>query len=58
MRKKLAGFFGWAAFWALLILGLCVAFLPYVGVYITYVCLPVGVIGILFWYLFSEKEGE
>lgn len=56
MRKTLANFFGWAAFWAFLILGLCIAFLPYVGVYITYVCLPVGVVGGFLWYLFSEKE--
>ncbi|MBF0752274.1 MULTISPECIES: hypothetical protein [unclassified Pasteurella] len=56
MRKKLASFFGMAAFWAFLILGGCIVFLPYVGVYITYVCLPVGIIGTFFWYLLSEKE--
>lgn len=58
MRKKLASFFGWAAFWAFAILGGCIALLPYVGVYITYICLPVGVIGLFFWYLFSDKQNN
>ncbi|WP_165381764.1 hypothetical protein [Avibacterium paragallinarum] len=52
MRAKLASFFGKMAFLAFAIL----AALPYVGVKITYVCLPVGVISGLLWYWFSEKE--
>ncbi|CDF98846.1 MULTISPECIES: hypothetical protein [Avibacterium] len=56
MRAKLASFFGKMAFLAFAILAACIAFLPYVGVKITYVCLPVGVISGLLWYWFSEKE--
>ncbi|MFZ7275207.1 hypothetical protein [Avibacterium avium] len=56
MRAKLASFFGKMAFLAFAILAACIAFLPYVGVKITYVCLPVGVVSGLLWYWFSEKE--
>lgn len=56
MRKKLASFFGWTAFWTLGTLAVCMVTLPYVGVYITYVCLLVGGASLLLWWLFSPKE--
>ncbi len=56
--KKIASFFGWIAFWAWFILGAYICFLPYVGVKITYVCLPVGVIGTAIWWILSPDEKQ
>ena len=50
--KKIASFFGW------IILGACICFLPYVGVKITYVCLPAGVIGTAIWWILSPDEKQ
>lgn len=56
--KKIASFFGFIAFWSFFILGMCIWLLPYVGVKITYVCLPVGVISTLIWWIFVPKETD
>ncbi|RRD90933.1 hypothetical protein [Conchiformibius steedae] len=58
MMRKIASFFGWVAFWAWLILAACIYFLPYVGVKITYVCLPVGVLGTVIWWFLSPNENQ
>lgn len=58
MRKKLASFLGWAGFLALTILATCVAFLPYVGVYITYICLPIAVISLFLWSFLRDKTED
>lgn len=56
-RAKVRKLSGWITIisWGILI-G-CVTVLQYVGVYIIYVCLPVGVISAIFWlYLWKNRN--
>lgn len=56
MKSKIAEFFGWIAFLAWSIWGLCIALLPYVGVYISYVCIPTGLISTLIWWSLTSED--
>lgn len=57
LRLKLAKFFTIIACIAWAVLLFCIALGQYVGVYIFYVCLPIGVIGgLLAWWLYPKDD--
>jgi hypothetical protein len=50
LKDKMCIFFGWMAFVSWAVLFGCIYFLPYVGVYVVYICIPIGLLSTVFWW--------